>query len=155
MSELAFDHSGEPFDLPAAAAGWQVRRARPRGGPETLYDPQGLPLVLPITAGIKDLRRAVGREGSYLLAPVDANRRRIHDARTGYVSLNVPGLLEASGLDAARPPFGEVLALARVSTEQAQALVRLASVLLDTADALLRTAKDTQDAVQAIRDLMK
>jgi LytS/YehU family sensor histidine kinase len=58
-------------------------------------------------------------------------------------------------LDVARQPLAELLALAHVSAEQAQALVHLASARLNTARVLLRTAEDTRSAVQAIHDLMK
>ena len=54
MSELAFNMSGEPFDVPGAATGWRVRRLKPRGAPEVVYGRDGLPLVLPIDAGIDD-----------------------------------------------------------------------------------------------------
>jgi hypothetical protein len=64
-------------------------------------------------------------------------------------------LLGVPDSDVVRPPLAELLAPVRVSTEQAQALVRLASARLDTAGVLLRTAEDTRSAAQAIRDLIK
>jgi hypothetical protein len=77
-SELAIDRDGEPFDMPSRAAGWQVRRIPPRGTPQIVYSPEGVPLILPITAGLEDLRRAAGSEGRYQLALVDERRRRMH-----------------------------------------------------------------------------
>lgn len=54
-------------------------------------------------------------------------------APSGYVSPVARGLLGDPDLDIAKLPLAERLALARVRTEQTQALVRLASARLDTA----------------------
>jgi hypothetical protein len=127
----------------------------PRGTAQIVYSPEGVPLILPITAGLQDLRRAVGSEGHYRLAPIDEHRRRIPDARRGYVVLTARSFVETQGRGATWPPTAQLLALARVSIEQAEALMALATALLDTARTLLRTTEDTGNAVQAIRDLMK
>ena len=59
MSELAFDANGEPFDLPATAAYWRVRRFRnlgARGGPEVVFGRDGSPLILPVDTGLVEFR---------------------------------------------------------------------------------------------------
>ena len=48
MSDLAFNVNGEPFEAPANAAGWRVRRLKQKGAPEVVYGRDGLPLVLPL-----------------------------------------------------------------------------------------------------------
>ena len=48
MSDLAFNINGEPFEVPATASGWRVRRMKLKGPPEVVYGRDGLPLVLPL-----------------------------------------------------------------------------------------------------------
>src|SRR5262249_51341388 len=73
MSELAFNLSGEPFEVPAHAVGWRVRRMKQRGekgAPEVVYGRDGLPLVIPIDGDMNDLRRALEEPGRLRLDPV-------------------------------------------------------------------------------------
>ena len=58
MSELAFNIQGEAFEPPPAAVGWRVRRMKKQGAPEVVYGRDGLPLVVPIEAGMEDLKAA-------------------------------------------------------------------------------------------------
>ncbi len=37
MAELAFNHNGDPFEVPAEAVAWRVRRIKGRGAPEVVY----------------------------------------------------------------------------------------------------------------------
>jgi len=64
MSELAFNLSGEPFEVPAQATGWRVRRLKPKGAPEVVYGRSGIPLVLPIEADIATKRATRAATGS-------------------------------------------------------------------------------------------
>ena len=89
MSELAFNLSGERFELPAKAAGWRVRRLKPKGAPEVVYGRSGIPLILPIDADIDDLRHEARMEGRYRLDPVDEHGRAIETSSAGYVSIDM------------------------------------------------------------------
>lgn len=81
MLPLAFNSEGDPFDVPAAAVGWRVKRHQPgRGAPELVYSSAGLPLVIPIEAGIDELHQAVVTPGKYRLDPVDDYERVIKGA---------------------------------------------------------------------------
>src|SRR4051812_13610752 len=88
MSELAFNINGESFEVPAAAAGWRVRRMKLKGPPELVYSREGLPLVLPVEADLEDLKREVDVEGRYRLDPVDESTKPIAGAPSGYVHVN-------------------------------------------------------------------
>jgi len=44
MFELAYNLSGEPFDVPLDATAWRVRKLKPKGAPEVVYGRDGLPL---------------------------------------------------------------------------------------------------------------
>ena len=49
---LAWSKTGEPLDLPDEAACWRVRRVQvgvKGGGPEVVYDAEGLPLVIELS----------------------------------------------------------------------------------------------------------
>lgn len=131
------------------AAGRQVRSLPIRGAPRTVYGADGLALVLPIEARPDDVRRAIEGSGRYRLALVDERHRRM-DAPRGYLDL-APVEAPREG----QPAIAALLAVAGQSIAQAEALMALVPFLLDTAGALRRTAQDAQDAIKAIRDLMK
>ncbi|HTR50275.1 MAG TPA: hypothetical protein VMJ10_06175 [Kofleriaceae bacterium] len=88
MSELAFNINGEAFEVPAHATGWRVRRMRHKGSPEVVYGRDGLPLVLPISAQMEELRAEVDSTGRYRLDLVDADNKPIVGAPSGYVQVN-------------------------------------------------------------------
>ena len=67
MSELAFNVNGEPFEIPAGAVAWRVRKMKPKGAPEVAYGRNGQPLLLPIEADLDDLRAEVNAPGKYRL----------------------------------------------------------------------------------------
>src|SRR5215468_2267455 len=94
MSELAFNLSGERFELPAKAAGWRVRRLKPKGAPEVVYGRSGIPLILSIDADIDDLRHEARQEGRYRLDPVDEHGRGIETASAGYVCVQPSDVAE-------------------------------------------------------------
>jgi hypothetical protein len=86
MLPLAFNSEGDPFDVPATTVGWRIKRYQPgRGAPEMVYSSGGLPLVIPIEAGIDELRRAVVTPGKYRLDPVDDHHRVVRDTDTAVV----------------------------------------------------------------------
>jgi hypothetical protein len=88
MSELAFNINGEAFEVPAHATGWRVRRMRHKGSPEVVYGRDGLPLVLPISAQMEELRAEVDSTGRYRLDLVDAENKVIVGVPSGYVQVN-------------------------------------------------------------------
>jgi hypothetical protein len=163
MSELAFDVEGEPIDVPRDAVAWAVRRVAIRGRPQRMYTGQGLPLFLPITAGIEELRRTVQAEGRYFLDPVDEHQRRIAVAKTAYVWLRpqpvegnlAPAVPTAPPGAVAQGTAEELAALAQACLALAQQITAAVPVLLGMADALVRTSQDADHALQAIRDLMR
>ena len=86
MSELAFNINGEAFDLPATATGWRVRRMRQgRGAPEVVYGKDGIPLVVPVEAGLEELRQIVGAPGRYRLDAIDDRGKTVDELPASYV----------------------------------------------------------------------
>ena len=85
MSELAFNLNGEPFEVPAGAVGWRVRKMKAKGAPEVVYGRNGQPLVLPLEADVDDVRGEVGTAGRYRFDPIDDANRPIEGAPAGYV----------------------------------------------------------------------
>jgi hypothetical protein len=85
MSELAFNVNGDPFEIPAGAVAWRVRKMKPKGAPEVAYGRNGQPLVLPIEADLDDLRAEVNAPGKYRLDPIDAANKPCEGAPAGYV----------------------------------------------------------------------
>src|SRR5688572_26921026 len=92
MSELAFDANGEPFDLPATAAYWRVRRFRnigARGGPEVVFARDGSPLILPIDADLAEFRaQTEGVAGRYRLDPLDERHRAVSGLPAAYLQIS-------------------------------------------------------------------
>jgi hypothetical protein len=84
MSELAFNINGEAFEVPANGTGWRVRRMRAKGSPEVVYSREGLPLVLPIDAGLEELKAEVDVTGRYRPDLVDTNNKAIATGPSGY-----------------------------------------------------------------------
>jgi hypothetical protein len=87
MSELANNIHGEPFEVPAEATAWRVRRMKPKGAPEVVYGSDGLPLLLPIEAGIEEFRAEVNTPGRYRLDPVKEDQRPMPEAPAAYLYL--------------------------------------------------------------------
>lgn len=87
MSELANNIHGEPFEVPAEATAWRVRRMKPKGAPEVVYGSNALPLLLPIEAGIEEFRAEVNTPGRYRLDPVKEDQRPIPEAPAAYLYL--------------------------------------------------------------------
>lgn len=86
MSELAFNQSGETFDVPASVVAWRVRRLKPRGAPEIVYASNGGgPLTLPIEADYDDLREAVTTSGKYRLDPINEAGKCVENVPAAYI----------------------------------------------------------------------
>ena len=151
MSEFTFEEQ---------ATAWEVRRVAFRGRPHSVYTAEGLPLFLPITAGIDDLRRSIETPGLYVLRAVDEQRRRIEGLPTVSLSLEpspAHGDARSPGraVAATDAPLDELAALARTSQALAKQILAHVPLLLDAAQGLLRIAEDADDVIMAIRDLIK
>jgi hypothetical protein len=94
IRDLAFDANGEPFELPATAAFWRVRRFRPagvRGGPEVVFGHDGSPLILPIDTDLVEFREQVGGvPGRYRLDPLDSKDQPVADVPAAYLQISDP-----------------------------------------------------------------
>lgn len=149
MSELAFNLSGEPFEVPANAIGWRVRRMKQRGekgAPEVVYGRDGVPVVLPIDACMEDLRRAIDAPGRMRLDPVADGMKPIEGASAAYVQV-------ASIVDDVLPPIvsapaptrfagtsdGMVEAM-RMNTELAKAVIEKFPAIMQSAAVLIHAA---------------
>src|SRR5262245_36544728 len=141
MSELAFNLSGEKFELPAHAAGWRVRRLKPKGAPEVVYGRHGVPLVLPIDADIEDLRHEARIEGRYRLDPIDEHGRSIEAASAGYVCVQPSESAEPSRGTSRGRSESPVIEAMRMNTELAKAVVDRFSMILEASATLLRAAE--------------
>ncbi len=143
MSELAFNMNGEPFELPATATGWRVRRMKQKGAPEVVYGRDGLPLVVPIDAELEDLRHEVGgTTGRYRLDPVEGHRP-IPNAPAAYVFVHEAELASAAPRnEVSLPPPSDnvVIEALRMNSEIAKSVVDRFPQMLEAAAVLLRAA---------------
>jgi hypothetical protein len=140
MSELAYNMNGEPFELPATATGWRVRRMRPKGAPEVVYARDGLPLTLPLDAGVDDLRDAVGVAGRYRVDPVE-DHKAIPNAPAGYVFIHdgdAPVALSRASLPS--PADHAVIEAMRMNAEIAKTVIEQFPPMMQAAAQLLRAA---------------
>ena len=146
MAELAFNHNGDPFEVPAEAVAWRVRRIKGRGAPEVVYGANGAPLVLPVDAAFEDLRREAKVPGKYRLDPINEDHQVLEGASPSYLVL--PERPEPEDV-AARiaPPSAGGVALESALGETTRALVvvtqsvvaQLPSIMAASAE-LLRAA---------------
>lgn len=142
MSELAFNLNGDPFEVPANAAGWRVRRMKQKGAPEVVYGRNGLPLVLPIEAELDDVRQEVGAPGRYRLDPVDEASRPIAGAPAGYVFVHADQQPTAMTSSSSRcePSENVVIEAMRMNAEIARSVVDRFPQMVEAAATLLRAA---------------
>ena len=148
MSELAFNINGEAFEVPANATGWRVRRMRAKGAPEVVYGRDGLPLVLPISAQMEELRSEVDTTGRYRLDPVDADNKAITGVPSGYVHVNFEAAPASSEADEpqvstasfSKPTDHVVLESMRMQSMIAVAVVERFPQMMEAAATLLRAA---------------
>jgi hypothetical protein len=145
MSELAFNINGEAFEVPANASGWRVRRMRAKGSPEVVYSREGLPLVLPIDAGLEELKAEVDVTGRYRLDLVDTNNKAIATAPSGYVQVNIdstpaPAAPIASSVALLPPSDNIAIEALRTQAMIAQSVVERFPQMMEAAATLLRAA---------------
>ena len=145
MSELAFNVNGEPFEVPATASGWRVRRLKAKGAPEVVYGRDGTPLVLPVDADLDDLRDESGTPGRYRLDPIDDTQKPIANAPAGYVFVHAPRSAEptiATAVSASLsvPSDHIVIEAMRMNAEIAKSVVDRFPQMLEAAATLLRAA---------------
>ena len=150
MSELAFNINGEAFEVPANATGWRVRRMRGKGAPEVVYGRDGLPLLLPISAQMEELRNEVDTTGRYRLDLIDADNKAIAGAPSGYVQVNfesAPASSEGPGRGSLVSPasFGKPSDNILLESMRMQSLIAVAVVerfpqMMEAAATLLRAA---------------
>ena len=149
MSELAFNLSGEPFEVPANAIGWRVRRMKQRGekgAPEVVYGRDGVPVVLPIDACMEDLRRAIDAPGRMRLDPVADGMKAIEGAPAAYVQVAsivddvpVPVISAPPPMRSASASDGIVEAM-RMNTELAKAVIEKFPAIMQSAAVLIHAA---------------
>lgn len=143
MSDLAFNLSGEPFSLPPTAAGWRVRRMKPKGAPEVVYGADGAPLVLPVDADLSDLRREAKTPGRYRLDPIDDRQQPIGETQAAYLYVHPespPAPAMAHEVARATPLESALVELARLNTSLAQSVISQFPAMMDSAAGLLRAA---------------
>jgi hypothetical protein len=145
MSELAFNINGEAFDLPATATGWRVRRMRQgRGAPEVVYGKEGVPLIVPIEAGLEELRQIVGAPGRYRLDAIDDRGKTVDDLPASYVIVPTRELdVQAAAHDTRNLDGGMASVLGeamRLNTELAKAVIDRFPEMMTAAAELLRAA---------------
>lgn len=146
MAELAFNHNGDPFEVPAEAVAWRVRRIKGRGAPEVVYGANGAPLVLPVDAAFEDLRREAKLPGKYRLDPINEDHQVLEGASPSYLVLPERPEPEDVAVRVAQPAAGR-MALESALGETTRALVvvtqsvvaQLPSIMAASAD-LLRAA---------------
>lgn len=140
MSELAFNLSGERFEMPSSAAFWRVRRLKPggRGAPEVVFGRDGAPLVIPVETGLEDFRTLVRDEpGRYRLDPVDEDQRGCDDGSPAYLHIAEDGGGGARGSE--HGPLVRELARSNANivksiTEQFAGVIQAAAQLIRAAD---------------------
>ena len=137
MSDLAFDANGEPFELPATAAFWRVRRFRnvgSRGAPEVVFGRDGLPLILPIEIELGEFRDQVeGMPGRYRLDPIDERHRAVGDVPAAYIQISEP---------LRTPPASGAEEHATVTRELARANADMVKTIADKFAAVMQSAAD-------------
>lgn len=145
MSELAFNIQGESFEVPPAATGWRVRRMKKQGAPEVVYGRDGLPLILPIEAGMDELKAAVDVSARYRLDPIDDTGKSVKDAVPAYVCVNRDALDGSTPPSVGRTPLGVandnvVIEALRMNAEMARSVIDRFPQMMEAAAVLLRAA---------------
>ncbi len=141
MSELAFNITGDAFDVPELVAGWRVKRLKPRGAPELVYGSDGFPLTVPIDCDMEGLRQAVNCVlGKYRLDAVDDQGKICEGVEPAYVT--VAKVERGRELDKPAKDDGDsVLRDAmRLNTELAKSVVDRFPEMMHAAAELLRAA---------------
>jgi hypothetical protein len=141
MSELAFNITGDAFDVPELVAGWRVKRLKPRGAPELVYGGDGFPLTVPIDCDMEGLRQAVGGVlGKYRLDAVDEQGKICEGVEPAYVTVaKVERARDADkpGKDESDSVLRDAM---RLNTELARSVVDRFPEMMHAAAELLRAA---------------
>ena len=141
MSELAFNATGESFEIPATVTAWRVRRMKPRGAPELVYGRDGRPLTVGIEADIDDLREAVGSTGKYRLDPINDDGKCVENVPPAYVQVVKPETVESAASPPASSHSDDVVREAmRLNTELAKSVIDRFPEMMQAAAELLRAA---------------
>ncbi len=145
MSELAFNVNGEPFEVPASAIGWRVKRLKAKGAPEVVYGRDGLPLVLPVDSDLDDLRVEVGTPGRYRLDPIDEANKPVPNGTPGYVFVHADARpVDCGASSGTRPTTSPsdniVIEAMRMNAEMARTIIDRFPQMLESAATLLRAA---------------
>jgi len=143
MSELAFNISGERFELPGEAVSWRVRRLKPggRGAPEVVFGEDGAPLILDVSTSLADFRRLVGgAPGRYRLDAIDELSKAC-EGGAAYLQLDERDTAQA---EVARAPaalsFDFMTKLVEANTEMASNIASRFAEVMDSAATLIRAA---------------
>jgi hypothetical protein len=140
MSELAFNLSGERFQVAPTAAFWRVRRLKPggRGTPEVVFGSDGAPLVIPIETGLEDFRNLVREQpGRYRLDPIDEDQHGCEGAVPAYLHMAEDGGGAAKVGDQGalvRELARSNADIVRTITEQFAGVIQAAAQLIRAAD---------------------
>jgi hypothetical protein len=155
MSELAFNVNGEPFEVPAGATGWRVRRLKQKGAPEVVYGRDGLPLVLGIDAGLDELRAESNVPGRYRLDPVDDAGKPVASAQAGYVFVHAEYRNAETASPVVLPAASDsiVIEAMRMNAEIARSVVDRFPQMVEAAATLLRAADGAGLPKREPRDL--
>jgi hypothetical protein len=141
MSDLAFNLSGDPFEVPPNATRWRVRRMKQKGAPEVVYGRNGQPLVLPIEAELDDVRAEVSMPGRYRFDPIDDDNKPIEGAPPGYAYIHDHATAPPSIVNALPTPSDNVVIEAmRMNAEISRTVVERFPQMLEAAAVLLRAA---------------
>ncbi|MEP6866750.1 MAG: hypothetical protein ABJE66_39425 [Deltaproteobacteria bacterium] len=141
MSELAFNASGESFEIPATVTGWRVRRMKPRGAPELVYGQDGRPLTVGIEADIDELREAVGTTGKYRLDPINDDGKCVENVPPAYVHVVKVDRMESAAIVATGSHSDDTVREAmKLNTELAKSVIDRFPEMMHAAAELLRAA---------------
>ena len=141
MSELAFNANGDSFEVPAAVAGWRVRRMKPRGAPELVYGRDGRPLTVGVDADIDDLREAVGTAGKYRLDPINDDGKCVENVPAAYIQVVKPLRNADPNAPVAVSTSEDTIREAmRMNTELAKSVIDRFPEMMTAAAELLRAA---------------
>ena len=132
MSELAFNLNGDPFEVPAAATRWRVKKMKPKGPPEVVFGRDGIPLTLSIDAGMDELRHEARADGRYRLDLIDDLGQPVPGAMSGYVCVQ-PDESAPAPAPVARlaPSDNAVIEAMRMNAEAMQMTIDLARSIVD------------------------
>jgi hypothetical protein len=148
MAELAFNHNGDPFEVPAEAVAWRVRRIKGRGAPEVVYGANGAPLVLPVDAAFEDLRREAKVPGKYRLDPINEDHQVLEGASPSYLVL--PERPDPEDVaERISPPSSSGVALESALGETTRALVGVTQAVVAQLPAIMAASADLLRAAGA------